>query len=149
METTLVRAWQSLSRMLKGVPIINPILLSHFENLVRSLGFMIVSQMEARSYKNFQKSNFLKHPREKRTQDINKDIYHIFVIKITVGHPTYSHLNDRSDLIIRFEAFIRSLLPLYFYFYDSLTSVGLILVPKYCNIQRGIVNKERNSTIRT
>ena len=48
-------------------------------------------------------------------QDINIDINHIFVIKITVGDPSYSHLNDRSDLIIRFEAFIRSLPTLFLF----------------------------------
>ena len=45
----------------------------------------------------------------------NIDIYHIIVIEITMGRPTYSHLGDRSDLIIRFEAFIRSLPTLFLF----------------------------------
>lgn len=70
------------------------------------------------------------------------------MIKITVGHPSYSHLNDRSDLIIRFEAFIRSLPTLFLFLrfvYRSWVNFSIKIL-QYSD--SNIVKRKRNS-IRT
>ena len=76
---------------------------------------------------------------------IKIDTYHIIVIEITMGRPTYSHLGDRSDLIIRFEAFIRSL-PTLFLFLRFVYRSWIIFSTKILQYSR---NWERNSTTGT